>query len=459
MKNLLKTSVFLLLTLFIVSCSDDDDNNGGGEMTQTIADFVAGNDDYSSLLAALERAGLTATLDGTTNFTVFAPDNTAFQTFLDDNGFASLDAVPTDLLTNVLLNHVVNGSVTSTQLSTGYISSLATSAEGANLSMYINTTSGVEINGASTVVAADIEVDNGVIHAVDSVIGLPTITTLAAANSDFSTLVAALGAASLVGTVSAPDANLTVLAPGNAAFSDFLNANGFTGLDDIPADVLSQTLLNHVLGAKVLSTDLSTSYSNTLATYGATANNISLYINTESGVRFNGVSSVAVADVVATNGIIHAVDAVIALPTVVTFATADATFGTLVQALTRADQPDFVSILSTPNGTSPAPFTVFAPTNDAFGALLTELGATSLDDIDGATLTATLNYHVIAEANVRAEDLTNGPVTTLGGDVTIDAGNATITDANGRVSNIIVTNVQAANGVVHAIDTVILPEL
>ena len=102
MKNLLKTSVFLLLTLFIVSCSDDDDNNGGGEMTQTIADFVAGNDDYSSLLAALERAGLTATLDGTTNFTVFAPDNTAFQTFLDDNGFASLDAVPTDLLTNVL---------------------------------------------------------------------------------------------------------------------------------------------------------------------------------------------------------------------------------------------------------------------------------------------------------------------------------------------------------------------
>ncbi len=65
--------------------------------------------------------------------------------------------------------------------------------------------------------------------------------------------------------------------------------------------------------------------------------------------------------------------------------------------------------------------------------------------------------HVIAEANVRAEDLVDGPVTTLGGEIIIDASNATITDPNGRVSNIIVVNVQAANGVVHAIDKVILP--
>jgi len=102
---------------------------------------------------------------------------------------------------------------------------------------------------------------------------------------------------------------------------------------------------------------------------------------------------------------------------------------------------------------------VFAPTNDAFGDLLDELGASSLADIDGATLTATLNTHVIAGANVRAEDLTDGVVGTLGDDITISAGDATITDPNGRVSNIVATNVQAINGVVHAIDKVILPQL
>ena len=92
---------------------------------------------------------------------------------------------------------------------------------------------------------------------------------------------------------------------------------------------------------------------------------------------------------------------------------------------------------------------------------MTELSAGSLDDIDGPTLTATLNTHVIAGANVRAEDLTDGLVAnTLGDDIEINVtGGATITDPNGRVSNIIVVNVQAANGVVHAIDKVILPQL
>ena len=85
--------------------------------------------------------------------------------------------------------------------------------------------------------------------------------------------------------------------------------------------------------------------------------------------------------------------------------------------------------------------------------------ADGLDDIDTATLTATLNYHVIAGANVREDDLVSGTVTTLGGDIEIDAANGTITDANGRVINIVVTDVQAANGVVHVVSRVILPQL
>jgi len=177
---------------------------------------------------------------------------------------------------------------------------------------------------------------------------------------------------------------------------------------------------------------------------------------------FNGVSTVNTADVEASNGIVHIVNGVIGLPSVVTFATADPTFTTLVAALTRDDLTfDYVTTLSTPAGTAPAPFTVFAPTNDAFAELLTELGATELGDIDEPTLKATLDHHAVAGANVRAEDLTQGQtISTLGGDITasLDVGPQLI-DANDRISDIIATNVQAMNGVIHVINKVILPPL
>jgi len=283
-----------------------------------------------------------------------------------------------------------------------------------------------------------------------------TIADYVASHEEYSSLKAALDKAGLTETLKG-EGNFTVFAPDNAAFATFLQANGFAKLDDVPTALLTNVLLNHVVGSKVLSGDLSTGYVNTLATEASTGANLSLYVNTASGVKLNGISSVTTPDIMADNGVIHAVDMVIALPTVVTFATADSNFSILVAALTRADQPDYVGVLSTPEGTDPAPFTVFAPTNDAFGALLTELGLTGLGDIDGPTLTAVLNLHVIAGANVRSGDLTNGTVTTLGGDLIVNADNGTLTDPRGRVSKIIVVDVQAANGVVHAIDTVLLP--
>ena len=458
MKNISKILILFSMIL-VASCSNDDDNTITNDGDQTIATYLASDADYSVLVDALQRAGLTAALNASGSTTVFAPNNDAFTEFLEANDFASLDDIPEEVLSNVLLNHVINGEFVATDFTTGYIRTNATASSGLNLSAFVNASDGVVINGTSTVVEADIEVSNGVVHGVNGVISLPNIATLANVNPNFSSLTTALDAASLTVAVSDPTANLTVFAPTNDAFDTFLSDNGFGSLGDVPLPALQQTLLNHVLAETNASTDFTTSYTTTLATFGDTDDNISLYINTDAGVVLNGNSTVVAADVVATNGIIHAVDTVIALPTVVTFATADPTFGTLVDALTRPDQSDFVGTLSTPLGTDPAPFTVFAPTNDAFGDLLTELGVGALADIDGPTLTAALNLHVIAGANVRAEDLTNGPVTTLGGDVTIDADAATITDANGRVSTIIVTNVQASNGVVHAIDTVLLPEL
>jgi uncharacterized surface protein with fasciclin (FAS1) repeats len=455
----LKLLIPAFLFLFVFAACDDNDDPLVIE-SRTIVEIAADVPDMSSLVAALQRADLVATLEGSGSFTVLAPSNAAFDTFLSANGFATVNDVPVEVLRQVLLNHVISGNLQSTDLTTGFATTSATSvATGTPMSIYIDTSNGVTFNGISSVFNANIQAENGVIHQVDAVIGLPTVVDLAVAAEGTSTLVAAVSAAGLVDDLSAAGP-FTVLAPTNDAFAQFLADNNFTGLGDIPSDVLTQTLLNHVISGSLQSSDLSTSYASTLATSAAANNNLSIYVNTDNGVMFNGISTVTAANINANNGVIHLVDAVITLPTVVDFALADPNFSILVEALTRSDlTTDFVSILSTPDGTSPAPFTVFAPTNNAFTDLLAELNLTMLSEIDEPTLNATLTYHVVAGANVMSSMLMdNQTITTLGGNITANVtGGATLTDSSGRVSNIIATDVQANNGIIHAIDKVILP--
>lgn len=291
------------------------------------------------------------------------------------------------------------------------------------------------------------------------------IVETAQATEDLSSLVAALQAADgdLVNVLSGGE--FTVLAPTNAAFDNFLADNGFANLSEVPTDVLANILLNHVISGTVLSTtltDAGAGYTTTNAT-NEDGDNLSLYFNTTTGVTFNGTSSVVQADVEAANGVVHIVDQVIGLPTIATFATADPTFETLVAALTRPDlEVPFVTILSTTDPTYGIPLTTFAPTNEAFGDLLVEIGADDLSQIDVNLLTAVLLTHVVAQANVRAEDLAQDlPVVTLSEEtLTVDLTNgAQLVDPNGRVANIIANNVQAINGVVHVIDKVVLPLL
>ena len=293
----------------------------------------------------------------------------------------------------------------------------------------------------------------------DNVEDVSTIVNLAVDSADLTSLVAALDRANLVSTLNG-EGPFTVLAPTNDAFAAFLSANNFNSLEDVPVDILTKVLLNHVISGSLISTDLSTGYANTLATSAASQTPLSIYVDTSNGVRFNGVSSVSAADILAVNGVIHKVDAVIGLPNIVTFATADPNFSTLVSALTRSDlTTDFVGVLSTDSATAPAPFTVFAPINDAFNRLLIELDLASLSEIDEPTLDIVLKYHVVGGANVLDSNLTdNLTVSTLSGDITADiTGGARLTDPTGRVSDIIATNVQANNGVIHAINKVILP--
>ncbi len=287
-----------------------------------------------------------------------------------------------------------------------------------------------------------------------------TIADFVASNDNYSSLEAALEVTGLTSTLDGAE-NYTVFAPDNDAFAAFLAENGFTSLSQVPVSALTQILLNHVQMGELMAADLSTGYIESMATGGASDENLSMYINTENGVMINGVATVEQANIEVDNGVIHAVDAVIGLPSVVTFALADPTFDTLVAALTREDDYNFVSTLMATG--SPAPFTVFAPTNQAFLDLIEELdGVSSLNDIPADVLASTLSYHVVAGANVRSSALSDDmEVSTLAEQsFTIDLGDgAVIIDANDRTSNIIATDVQANNGVIHVIDTVLLPSM
>ena len=278
------------------------------------------------------------------------------------------------------------------------------------------------------------------------------ITDIVTNTDRFSSLLAALERTGLTSTIASGE--YTVFAPNNDAFATFLNG---AALEDVDVDVLTQLLLNHVVAGTVKSTDLSNGYAATLAEESTTMNKISLLVNTDNNaVKLNNTVNVITANIEADNGIIHEVDAVIAIPNVVNLAV-QGDFSILVAALTRADLTvDFVSTLS-----GAGPFTVFAPTDAAFLALLDSNPAwNSLDDIPVATLEAVLKYHVVAGANVLSSTLTDGQVVTSfeGSDFTINTANgAKITDANGNVVNIVATDVQGSNGVVHVIDGVILP--
>ena len=289
-----------------------------------------------------------------------------------------------------------------------------------------------------------------------------SIVDLASQTESLSTLVSALQVTGLDATLSSPGA-FTVLAPTNDAFDSFLTSINASSLEEVPVDVLTNVLLNHVISGEVQSGSLTNGYANTQAISSASQTNMSIYINTDNGVSFNGVSSVTTADVIASNGVVHIVDGVIGLPSVVTFALADPNFDILVQALTREDlTQDFVGLLSIPSGTSPSPFTVFAPINSAFENLLSELGLGSLNDIDEPTLSAVLAYHVIAGTNQLSINISDGMEfsTAGGGNLTFnvgDNGQGILTDNNDRTSNIISVDVQADNGIIHAIDAVVLP--
>lgn len=411
-----------LFTLLIVSA---------GLQAQTVADIISDSPDHTILAAAIDAAGLEGTLQSDGPFTVFAPTDDAFDALPPGTVDALLNDIP--LLTDILLYHVVSGNVESTDLTNGFVETV----NGSNI--VVNLTAGVVINGTSNVTLPDVTATNGVVHVVDGVLLPPpaTVVDIITGSPIHTTLAAAVDAAGLIPTLEG-DGPFTVFAPTDDAFDLLPEGTVAALLDDIPT--LTAILTYHVVGAAALSTDLEDGFVTTV-------NGSDVLINlTEDGVVINNTALVTIADLFADNGVVHVIDAVLLPPpaTVVDIILESEVHTTLAAAV------DAAGLVPTLQGDGP--FTVFAPTDDAFDLLPEGTVAALLDDIDA--LTAILTYHVVG-GNVLSTDLEEGFVTTLNGsdvEVTINEDGVFINDAQ-----VIIADLFADNGVVHVIDAVLLP--
>ena len=401
----------------------------------TVVDIVVGSEDHTILETAVIAAELDDDLSAEGPFTVFAPTDAAFGA-LPEGALDSLLADPTGDLANVLLYHVASGSVMSGDLSDGQ---MITTLFGKDVEVSIN--GGVYINDAMVTVA-DIETDNGVVHVIDAVLLPPapvTVVDIVVGSEDHTILETAVIAAELVDDLSA-EGPFTVFAPTDAAF-EALPEGTLDALIADPTGELANVLLYHVASGSVMSGDLSDGQMITTL-FGE-----DVEVSIDGGVYINDAMVIA-ADIETDNGVVHVIDAVLLPPapvTVVDIIVGSEDHTILETAVIAAELDDDLS--------AEGPFTVFAPTDAAFGALPEGTLDALLADPTG-DLANILLYHV-ASGSVMSGDLSDGQmITTLFGEdveVSIDGG-VYINDAM-----VTAADIETDNGVVHVIDAVLIP--
>ena len=282
-----------------------------------------------------------------------------------------------------------------------------------------------------------------------------TIVEVARSAGGFDTLLTAVEVAGLVDVLNG-EGPFTVLAPTDDAFAALPEGT----VDSLVADAqgggsaLADILSLHVASGRVLSSDLSDGQVVT------TLNGDLTVAISEGVVTFSnaqGSAQVVMADIEASNGVIHVIDTVLLTPpapkTILETADDAGSFTTLLTAV------DVAGLTETLNGEGP--FTVFAPTDDAFAALpegvveTLVMGAMNGDP----GLASVLQAHVVAGAAVLSSELSDGQVvSTLNGDVTINVTEAGVTVTMGEVTaNVVMADIEASNGVIHVIDAVIVP--
>ncbi|MFK7933911.1 MAG: fasciclin domain-containing protein [Saprospiraceae bacterium] len=303
-KNL--TLYLMLLLVSAVTFTACDGDNLDIDDDTTITEFVASESRFSTLTAALERTGLTSVLDGEDKYTVFAPNDAAFNAL-----GINLDDLSDDDLRNVLLQHVVFdkqiGDLTIT-FENRYFTSEATGPNGAKLSILLKDEGDdLMVNGVRVISDDEIDVENGVIYEIGQVLLPKNLVEMALIDEDLSELVAALGKADgdLVNVLSSADDNFTVFAPENDAFEDIMETvNGLT------TEQLATVLTYHVVAGNFQSTDLTDEQIVTTVNGETIALEIDGDDVTIRDAEDNEVE-VKIANVQTTNGVIHIIKEVL----------------------------------------------------------------------------------------------------------------------------------------------------
>lgn len=466
MKDYLKLTLIAGLLALTTACSDDDDNDTAvveppEAPITTVVDVAAASEDFETLTAALQATGLDATLSDTdSQFTVFAPTDDAFALL----GQETIDALleDPDTLSAILTYHVLDSRVSSSAAIDAAGSTIAT-VNGAALGLSL---SGDELLvNTATVTTTDISANNGVIHVIDAVLTPPqsqpqqptmNIIETAVASDDFTTLAAALEATNLVATLSDESQEFTVFAPTDAAFA----ALGQATIDTLLAnpEVLKEILLQHVVSGSV---DSITAFSlNGQQAQTVSGNQIDITIDGENDTLKFGDATVTMTDIQTTNGIIHVLDTVVVgevqvpapAQSVVDVAVGNGNFSTLVAALQTTGLDTTLADLD-------REFTVFAPTDAAFE----QLDQATVDALfaDAEALSDLLLYHVLPDATVQSDAAiavanSEQPMITManGDTATLSLQNDMLYIDNAQVTT---ANVAADNGVIHVIDSVLMP--
>jgi uncharacterized surface protein with fasciclin (FAS1) repeats len=408
-----------------------------------IAVIIAESPDHKLLNEVLVALEYDEVLSEHGTYTVFAPVDAAFDIIPQDL-WSVLLTNPEDILLNTLLKHVANEVLYLNELEDGFeIETIS----GEILKVKFDENGKVFINNAM-IIHEVIEASNGIIYSIDAIIGfeLPEVTVfdIIAESPEHTILHAAIVAAELVEALSG-DGPFTVFAPTNAAF-EALPEGVLAALLADPQGTLAGLLLNHVVDELLESDDLT----NGQIILTLLEKELKVSIN-QAGDIFINNAKIIIADIVADNGIVHVIDAVLLdepeVITVMDIIKASEVHTILATALAAAELDDIL--------TGEGPFTVFAPTNAAFDALPEGTLAALLADATGALKDLLLNH--VVDALLLSADLTDGKVLKSLADE-----NLKIT-INGSgdifVNNVLISikNVEADNGVVHVINAVLIP--
>jgi len=460
------------------SCDNDDSADSLGAAivgTGDVNDLIIRNGTTSSLEAALKAASgdLPGTLQGAGPFTLFAPNNAAFEALAVETGFKTADSLlasaDADLLAQILTYHVVAGKLEASNLTDGTV--LAT-VNGDELTVNVSGEGNISISDAAKlpqtnpvgkVLSSNPAATNGIVHFIDKVLLpeaaiealkidiRPTILDQAIGSEDLTVLVSALAKAGLVDTVAALD-SATVLAPTNAAFENLLEVLGpdYDSLDDFD-NATEITLLGDILKYHVLTTDVLAAGETATALEENSVEVVAVNGGLAFGDATDANAATVMADIEAKNGFVQIIDKVLLPQSALDFLELLQT-GDLANVVIRTPDLDLLeeALIATDlvdtfidatnesfnqnqdekdedfearkdslvtNFTYFKPATVFAPTNAAFQDLLQLLGDdyTNIASFDTeaelALLKEILLYHVVA-GKIASTDIEAGNVTT-----------------------------------------------